>query len=84
MTRSGWNTRGGSDLDHFRIAQAMAKTRAALEAVLVQIQQIVEEAEYAIWYADNITPNRGRPLLALMAAESKLKEVKRDEIPGVG
>jgi hypothetical protein len=56
--------------------------RAALADVLGQLRQALSEADYQIWYSDTIQPIESRLILALFEAESKLREVQSNEIPG--
>jgi hypothetical protein len=56
--------------------------RRALEDVLGQLRQALSEADYRIWYSETIQPIESRLILALFEAESKLREVQSNEIPG--
>lgn len=71
-TRSGWNTRGGTDADHLRIAQEMIR-----EKMMATCQKLADKLgteAYIAWVDAEITDTDSASAI-IRKAEAKLAEI---------
>ena len=73
--RVGWNTRGGTDAEHLRIARQAA--RARMDAALLPVLEALGETAYRAWVDETLLETDGVDAI-IKKAGMKLAELEQE------